>query len=95
MLGLLLGKPLGVVAFAWLAVRLRLAALPQGTTWPGMLGLGLLAGIRFTMALLIAGLAFPGEAQLGAAKLGVLAASVLAAIAAVAVLTRALPRPPR
>ncbi|TDE84791.1 MULTISPECIES: Na+/H+ antiporter NhaA [Deinococcus] len=94
-LGLIIGKPLGVVAFAWLAVQLRAASLPEDVTWPGMLGLGLLAGIGFTMALFIGGLAFPEGALLNAAKLGILTASVLAALAAITVLTRAFPRQPR
>lgn len=93
-LGLLLGKPLGVTAFAWLAVRLRLASLPEGATWPGVLGLGLLAGIGFTMALFITGLAFETPAQLSAAKLGVLAASVVAALLAAWLLTRTFRRAP-
>ncbi|MBB6099731.1 NhaA family Na+:H+ antiporter [Deinobacterium chartae] len=89
--GLLVGKPLGVLLTSWLAVRSGLASLPEGSSWLGMLGIGLLAGIGFTMALFVAGLAFPSDAQLSAAKLGVLSASVVAALLAVVVLRRASP----
>ncbi|TSA86695.1 Na+/H+ antiporter NhaA [Deinococcus detaillensis] len=80
LLGLLLGKPLGVVGFAWLAVRFKLAALPDRVHWGHMVGAGLLAGIGFTMSLFVSNLAFGNEALLTQAKLGVLLASVLAAI---------------
>jgi Na+:H+ antiporter, NhaA family len=56
--GLLLGKPIGIVGFAWLAVRAGLAELPERIDWRAMVGVGLLGGIGFTMALFIAGLAF-------------------------------------
>jgi NhaA family Na+:H+ antiporter len=91
-LGLLLGKPLGVLLFGAVAIRLGLAQLPEGVGWGAMLGAGLLAGIGFTMALFIAGLALESP-LLEAAKIGVLAASALAAAAGVLVLIAALPRP--
>ena len=78
MVGFVLGKPLGVVGFAWLAVRSGLAERPWELGWAALAGGGMLAGIGFTMALLIAGLAFEG-ALLDAAKLGILAASILSA----------------
>ena len=78
--GLVMGKPLGILGFAWLAVRLKLAELPQGVGWSMILGSGLLGGIGFTMALFIASLAFKSDALLESAKLGVLVASVVAAI---------------
>ena len=83
-LGLLIGKPLGVIGMAWLACRTGLGALPKGVTWRHMLGAGLFAGIGFTMALFIAHLAFPGEhghAHLDHAKIGILTASTIATIA--------------
>jgi len=83
-LGLVLGKPLGVVALSWLAVRLRLAALPVGVRWLEVLVVGVVAGIGFTMALFIASLAFPDKALLEVAKLGVLAASAVAGLAGIA-----------
>jgi len=92
-LGLLIGKPLGVAGCAWLAVRTGLTRLPPGAGWPGMIGVGLLAGIGFTMSLFIANLAFGPGAELDQAKIGVLAASVVAALAGLAFLSRSLPRP--
>ena len=90
--GLVVGKPLGIVGFAWLAVRLGLAKLPEGVDWKAVLGVGLLGGIGFTMSLFIAALAF-GQAPdlLDQAKLGVLAASATAALVGLAALAIALP----
>jgi len=76
-LGLLIGKPLGITLFSWLAVRLGLAQLPQGINFVHIIGVGFLAGIGFTMALFIGGLAFRGD-ELNYAKLGILSGSVLA-----------------
>lgn len=78
-LGLVVGKPLGVTLFCWLAVVSGRAALPAGVNWTAIWGLGLLAGIGFTMSLFIAALGFPQAALLDQAKLGVLTASVTAA----------------
>ena len=78
--GLVLGKPIGILGFAWLAVRFKLAELPQGVNWSMILGSGLLGGIGFTMALFISSLAFKSDALLESAKLGVLVASVVAAL---------------
>jgi NhaA family Na+:H+ antiporter len=91
-LGLLLGKPIGVAGFVALAVWTGLTRLPAGTSWQGLIGVGLLAGIGFTMSLFIASLAFPDPATLNQAKMGVLSASVIAALAGLAFLHRALPR---
>lgn len=81
---LVLGKPLGVLAASWLAVRLGGCRLPEGVTWSGIALVGLLAGIGFTMSIFIATLAFPDAALLAAAKAGVLLASALAAITGLA-----------
>ena len=91
-LGLLIGKPIGVAGFAWIAVKSGLTRLPEGANWSGMIGIGLLAGIGFTMSLFIANLAFGLTAELDQAKIGVLAASVVAALIGLAFLSRALPR---
>jgi NhaA family Na+:H+ antiporter len=81
-LGLLAGKPLGITLAAWLAVRTGLAALPERVTWRALHAVAWLGGIGFTMALFIAGLAFPGRPELLAnAKLGILAASLVAGLA--------------
>jgi NhaA family Na+:H+ antiporter len=77
--GFVLGKPLGVISFSWLAVRSGLAIRPPGLDWSLLAGGGLLAGIGFTMALFIANLAF-SPAMVDEAKLGILAASVLSAV---------------
>lgn len=81
-LGLLLGKPLGIFLASFLAVKIGIAALPDGLCWNKLLGLGFLGGIGFTMSLFVAQLAFgsTSEAHLVEAKAGVLAASVLAAV---------------
>jgi NhaA family Na+:H+ antiporter len=94
-LGLLVGKPLGITALAWLAVRLGLAELPRGVGWGSILGAGVLGGIGFTMALFITALAFQDPVLAAASKLGVMAASVLAAAGGLLVLGRALPRASR
>jgi Na+:H+ antiporter, NhaA family len=91
--GLIIGKPLGIFLISWLAVRLSLARLPEGVTWGVLISGGFLAGIGFTMALFIAGLAFSGP-QLDAAKVGVLCASVLCATVGMALLLWLLPRKP-
>ncbi len=91
--GLVVGKPLGILLFSWIAVRAGLAALPEGVTWGVLLGGGFLAGIGFTMALVIAGLALEGSA-LDAAKVGILGASAVAAALGLALLVRLLPKSP-
>lgn len=79
-LALVLGKPLGILAASWLAVRLGWCRLPEGMNWSWLLLIGCLAGIGFTMSIFIAMLAFDDAALLTAAKLGVLIASVSAGI---------------
>ena len=89
---LLLGKPLGVVASSALALKGKLAMLPDGLTMRHLLVLGMVAGIGFTMSLFLAQLAFEDEKLLSAAKLGVLVASALALIVGL-ILGRALLTP--
>ena len=79
-IGLLAGKPLGIFLLTWLAVRLRLCDLPIGATWLQILGVGMLGGIGFTVALLITDLGFDSEALIDEAKLGVLAASLASGV---------------
>jgi len=83
--GFVLGKPLGIVLFSWLAVRAKIALRPPDLSWRLIAGGGQLAGIGFTMALFIASLAF-SESVLGSAKLGILLASVFSAVAGLAML---------
>jgi len=94
LLGLVVGKPVGVLAFSWLAVRLRLAALPAGVTWSRLFGACLLCGIGFTMALFIGGLAFEEAGRLDQAKMGVLAGSFVAALLGLGWLARQTERAP-
>jgi NhaA family Na+:H+ antiporter len=77
--GLAVGKPLGIFASCWLAVKLGLARKQDEITWPMVLGAGFLAGIGFTMSLFIATLAF-GEAALQSAKVGILSASLISGL---------------
>lgn len=81
LLGLVLGKPIGVFGFSWLAIRLELAQLPRGVGWSGLFGVSLLCGIGFTMALFIAELALGGTSRLDEAKLGIMVASLIASVA--------------
>jgi len=83
-LGLLVGKPLGILAACVLATKLRIAVMPRGIGGKGLLLVGVVAGIGFTMAIFIADLALPEGPLLVAAKLGVLGASALAAVFALA-----------
>jgi NhaA family Na+:H+ antiporter len=76
--GLVLGKPLGMLLAAAAAVRLGLAVKPAAYTWRQLLGAGMLAGIGFTMSLYIAEKALTGEADFAAAKLAVFIASLAA-----------------
>lgn len=85
--GLLVGKPLGIYVAARLVARVARSAPPEGGTWADVGRIGVVAGIGFTVSLLIAKLAYVSEpAELAAAKLGVLVASLLAAVAAAALL---------
>jgi NhaA family Na+:H+ antiporter len=89
--GLVVGKPVGIVLFSYLAVRLGLAKLPAGVNWMAMVGAGFLGGIGFTMSLFIAGLALP-DALLDSGKIGTLAGSVVSAVVGSVLLLIFLPR---
>jgi Na+:H+ antiporter, NhaA family len=88
-LGLVIGKPLGIMLLIWLATTAGLAERPQHASWTQILGIACLAGIGFTMSLFIGALAFPGEAQMNAVRLGVLSGSLVSALLGVAVLVTA------
>lgn len=92
--GLVIGKPLGITFFAWLAVRSGAAQLPAGVTWRSLFGAGCLGGIGFTMSLFIAGLALEGT-PLDAGKIGILAGSTVSALLGLAFLLAFLPGGPR
>ena len=80
--GLVLGKVVGITLTSWLLVKLKFAELPRNTTWRQMFGVGLLAGIGFTVSVFIADLAFTdSESLTNTAKLSVLLASTVSAVA--------------
>ena len=85
MLGLIVGKPLGITLFAWVATRFGLT-LPEGVSWPQFVGMGFAAGIGFTVSIFVAGLAFESEGVTDLAKIGILVASLIAAVAALLLL---------
>ena len=92
LLGLVVGKQVGVFGAIWAMVRLRLAARPAGATWRQLYGVALLCGIGFTMSLFIAALAFAGNpAAAEQAKLGIIGGSLLAALSGWLVLAGAAP----
>lgn len=80
-LGLFIGKAAGITAGAWIAVRSGIARLPEGCGWSDIFGVGLVAGVGFTVSLFVVGLAFPGGALAAPAKIGILAGSALSASA--------------
>lgn len=79
-MGLLIGKPIGILGATWLAVRSGLATLPPMVSWRHIVGVGLLGGIGFTVSLFITDLAFTAADDIEAAKLATLGASVMAAV---------------
>jgi len=86
-LGLCLGKPVGIFAMSWLSVKLKVAQLPKKTNWFHVAGLGLLGGIGFTMSIFIALLSFQDKQHQDEAKFAILLASVLAGICGFLVLS--------
>jgi NhaA family Na+:H+ antiporter len=90
--GLVVGKPLGIALLSWLAVKSGRGALPEGVTWAQVVGAGCLAGIGFTMSLFITDLAFDNETLIATAKIGILAASLVSGILGFVILSRSLPR---
>ena len=81
LLGLVVGKPVGILVFSLLAVRVGLGRQPAGATWPQILGVGMLGGIGFTVALFVTELAFEPGPLTDQAKIGILAASAIAGAA--------------
>ena len=97
MLGLVLGKFLGVFSFSWLAVRLKVVTLPEGTTWKAFASVCVICGIGFTVSMFIADLSYSGAGETGLtllnqAKLGVLCGSVISAVLGCVLLGRTLPK---
>ncbi len=86
MVGLVFGKPIGVFLGSFVSVKARLAALPRGLDWSDIASVGVIAGIGFTVSLLIAELAFDDEAHIAVAKTAVLLASAIASVIGAVVL---------
>ena len=85
--GLTLGKPLGIVGLSFIAVKLGLAKLPDELTWKNLIIVGVVAGIGFTMSIFIAELSFDGNPHyLKMAKLGVLTASLISSVVAAVII---------
>ncbi|NTU79460.1 MAG: Na+/H+ antiporter NhaA [Chloroflexales bacterium] len=91
--GLVLGKPIGLIGTTWLVVRLGIARLPAEVNWRQISGVGCLAGLGFTMSLFIATLGFAEADLLEAAKLGILVASLSAGLIGYGILRLVLPAP--
>ena len=82
-LGLFIGKPLGITLFSYLSVRLKVSSLPEGIRWQHIFGVSFLGGIGFTMSLFISGLSFSTPDLLNYSKLAILSVSVVSAIAGI------------
>jgi NhaA family Na+:H+ antiporter len=93
-LGLMIGKPVGVLTFAWIAIRLRIASLPSSINWGQLVGVAFLCGIGFTMSLFIGSLAFQegGVGYSRADRLGIIIGSMVSGIVGYLVLRKSLPK---
>jgi NhaA family Na+:H+ antiporter len=87
-LGLVVGKTVGITCASWIAIRTGVGALPAGVRWSQLAGAAIVAGIGFTVSLLVAGLAFGEGPRLDIAKAGILAASTLAGVGGYLVISR-------
>jgi NhaA family Na+:H+ antiporter len=97
MLGLVLGKFLGVFSFSWLAIKAKFVTLPEGTSWKAFASVCVVCGIGFTVSMFIADLSYSGLGETGVAllneaKLGVLSGSVIAALLGCVLLGKTLPK---
>jgi NhaA family Na+:H+ antiporter len=87
-LGLVVGKFVGIVGISTLLVRFRLASLPEGMTWRHIYGVALLAGVGFTMSLFITDLAFENPTLIIQSKIGIFMASIIGGIGGYLVLKK-------
>lgn len=94
-MGLLVGKPVGILLASWIPVRFGLCALPSGTTWAQIAGVSFLAGIGFTMSLFIGTLAFDTPEAARAVRIGVLCGSTIAGVLGYLILRRVLSGSPK
>lgn len=88
-LGLIIGKPIGIVGFTYVASKMKLVKKPLNLTWKEIVAVGFLGGVGFTMSIFITHLAFIDESIIGAVKLGIFVASFIAAIIGVVLLNNA------
>lgn len=79
--GLMFGKPIGILLTSWICSRFGIASLPEGSSWMHIIGIGMLAGIGFTMSIFISILSFKNPLFVSEAKLSVLLTSVIAGTA--------------
>lgn len=91
--GLVIGKPLGILVFTFLSVKILRTDLHKGVYWHHLIGVGVLAGIGFTMSLFISGLSFAAPEIVNIAKLGIIAGSIVSALAGLAFLMYCSRRP--
>ena len=91
-LGLFLGKQIGVVGTSWLAIRSGQAEMPEGVNWAQVWGMSCLAGVGFTMSIFVSSLAFKDPMLISEAKIGILAGSLISGITGFLILRKALPK---
>jgi NhaA family Na+:H+ antiporter len=92
LIGLVIGKFIGIFSFTWIMVRSGFAQLPASATWQHISGVAILAGVGFTMSLFITGLAFGSELLIDQAKYGILLASVVSGSIGILILKRSKPK---
>jgi Na+:H+ antiporter, NhaA family len=92
MLGLFVGKQIGIFAAAWIAIKSGAARMPEGATWRQLYAVGIIAGVGFTMSLFIGSLAFTDPARAADVRIGVLCGSLLSAVAGYVLLNASLNR---
>ena len=85
-LGLFVGKQLGVFVFSYISIKLKIAQMPSNTSWYNFYGVGVLTGIGFTMSLFVGNLAFPESEIIDGVKIGVLLGSLFSTLAGYALL---------
>ena len=95
LLGLAAGKPIGILLVCLLAISLKVCRMPDGMNWNHLCGLGILAGIGFTMSIFISNMAFSDPGLIGASKIAVLAASLFCSLLGLLVLQRSGRQPGR
>jgi NhaA family Na+:H+ antiporter len=91
MAGLVIGKPIGIFLFAFIATKLKIASLPSHTNYKQLLGMGILGGIGFTMSIFTSTLAYSQETLQVISKVSIISASAIAAIAGYIYYTRLKP----